>query len=169
LLALDRFAGTDLPSPPMSRFFAHVVGTFLGVGHIPVIPATWTSLAVALLFLVVPIDGVLAQLGFVALALVLGVPAAGALERQYGKDPKQATIDEVAGMAITLVGVPLTARNVLAAFVLFRIFDVLKPPPARRLESLPGGWGIMADDVAAGIYARIVMQGVLWLLVRIAA
>ena len=117
----------------------------------PVIPATWTSLVVALLFLVVPLEPLGFQLPFL-------------LEEEFGDDPKQATMDEAAGMAVSLLAVPLTPLNVLAAFVLFRVFDVIKPPPARAAESLPGGWGIMADDVLAGIYARLAMVVWLWLL-----
>lgn len=147
----------------MSRFLAHTVGTFFGVGHIPVIPATWTSLAVALVVYFTQLD-LVGQLVFLALSLVLGVPACTALEREYGKDPKQATVDEVAGQLITLLGVPLTPAVVGLAFFLFRIFDVLKPPPARRFESLPHGWGIMADDVMAGIYARLTLAVLLWLI-----
>ncbi len=158
-------AASGLPNlPAMPRLFAHAIGTFFGVGHIPVIPATWTSLAVAILFyLVSPLHELVPQLVFLAVFLVLGVPACGALEREYGEDPKQATADEVAGMVIGLLAIPMTALNVLVAFVLFRIFDVVKPPPARSFESFPGGWGIMADDVMAGIYTRLAMAVFLWL------
>ncbi len=147
----------------MRRRFGHVLGTFFGVGFIPVIPATWTSLVVALLFLLIPIAELRWQLAFLAFTLITGVPACAALEEEFGEDPKQATMDEAAGMALTLIAVPLTPVNVAIGFVLFRVFDVLKPPPARAAEGLHGGWGIMTDDVVAGIYARIVMAGWLWL------
>lgn len=150
----------------MSRLPAHLIGTFFGVGHIPVVPATWTSLVVALLFYALQFDSWIGQLIFVVLTFILGVPASTALEREYGEDPKQATIDEACGMAITLVAVPLTAVNVAAAFFLFRVFDIVKPPPARRFESLHGGFGIMLDDVMAGVYARICMVGVVWAAAR---
>ena len=71
-------------------------------------------------------------------------------------------VDEVAGQWITLVGMPFTAPVVLAGFVLFRIMDVVKPWPARALERLPGGWGIMADDVMAAVYANLVVQALVW-------
>jgi phosphatidylglycerophosphatase A len=147
----------------MQRLFAHTVGTFFGVGHIPIVPATWTSLAVALVVYFTQL-GLTGQLIFLTLALILGVPACTALEKQYGKDPKQATVDEVAGQIITLLGAPLTPLVVGLAFFLFRGFDVLKPPPARRFESLPRGWGVMADDVMAGIYARLTLAVLLWLI-----
>ena len=148
----------------MRRAFGHIFGTFFGVGFVPVVPATWTSLVVALLFLVVPLTELRFQLSFLAFTLILGVPACGFLEEEFGEDPKQATMDEAAGMAVSLLAVPLNPLNVLVAFVFFRVFDVVKPPPARAAESLPGGWGIMADDVLAGIYARLAMAVWLWLI-----
>ena len=147
----------------MRRRFGRIFGTFFGVGFIPIIPATWTSLVVALLFLLVPIDRLSWQLAFLAFTVLTGVPACGALEEEFGEDPKQATMDEAAGMAITLLAVPLTPLNVMIGFVLFRIFDVLKPPPARAAEALHGGWGIMTDDLIAGVYARLAMAAWLWL------
>jgi len=150
--------------PGMRRRFGHVLGTFFGVGFIPVIPATWTSLVVALLFLLVPIDDLSWQLGFLIFTVVTGVPACSALEEEFGEDPKQATMDEAAGMALSLLAVPLTPLNVGVAFILFRIFDVLKPWPGRAAEDLHGGWGIMTDDLVAGVYARIVMAVWLWVI-----
>jgi phosphatidylglycerophosphatase A len=147
----------------MRRRFGHILGTFFGVGFIPLIPATWTSLVVALIFLLAPIDELRWQFAFLAFTVITGVPACSALEEEFGEDPKQATMDEAAGMAITLIAVPLTPINVMMGFVLFRIFDVVKPPPARAAESLRGGWGIMTDDLIAGVYARLAMVAWLWL------
>ncbi len=143
------------------RFFHHLFGTFGGVGHIPVIPATWTSLVVAVIYGFFGPDSAFAtwpvQAGLLVGSVITGVIACGGLEREYGEDPKQATMDEAAGMVITLLAVPITWPVVLTGFVLFRIFDVIKLWPARRLEDLHGGWGIMADDLAAGIHARIIL------------
>ena len=75
-----------------------------------------------------------------------------------GKDPQFVVIDEVAGQLIALIAVPLAWKTFLAGFILFRVFDIIKPPPVRQLERLPEGTGIVLDDVAAGIYALIVMQ-----------
>ena len=142
----------------MRRIFDHVFGTVLGLGHIPVVPATWTSLAVAAAIWAVQLDTLWMQLVVLVVFVVTGIPACGGLERRYGEDPKQATADEAAGQTITLLGVPLDPLTVLVGFVLFRFFDVVKPPPARALESLHGGLGIMADDLMAGVYARIALQ-----------
>jgi len=154
-------------SPPhddtarMRRIFDHVFGTVLGIGHIPVVPATWTSLFVAALFWALQIDDLAIQIALLVLFTATGIPACGGLEREYGEDPKQATADEAAGQTLTLLAVPLDPITVGVGFVLFRIFDVLKPPPARQLEDLHGGLGIVADDLAAGVYARIALQ--LWI------
>ena len=145
----------------MRRIFDHVFGTVLGIGHIPVVPATWTSLAVALAIWLLQIDDLVTQLVLLAVFVATGIPACSGLERQYGEDPKQATADEAAGQTITLLAVPLDPMTVGVGFVLFRLFDVIKPWPARRLEDLHGGLGIMADDLAAGVYARAALQ--LWI------
>ena len=147
----------------MRRIFDELFGTVLGLGHIPIVPATWTSLAVALAIWGVQLDALGWQLALLALFVITGIPACTGLEKRYGEDPKQATADEAAGMTITLLGAPLDLLTVLVGFVLFRIFDVVKPPPARRFEDFPGGWGIMADDLMAGVYARLALQG--WILI----
>ena len=93
------------------------------------------------------------------LATLIGIPAATQVSRVYGKkDPQFVVIDEVAGQLIALIAVPLAWKTFLASFILFRVFDIVKPPPARQLEKLPAGTGIVLDDIAAGIYALIVMQ-----------
>jgi phosphatidylglycerophosphatase A len=149
----------------MRKIFDEVIGTVFGLGHIPVIPATWTSLVVALVLWALYHYagwGLEAQLVFLVVFTLAGVPACGGLERRYGEDPKQATADEAAGQTLALIGLPLDWVTVGLAFFFFRVFDVLKPWPARRLESLHGGLGIVADDLAAGLYARLVMQ--IWIL-----
>jgi phosphatidylglycerophosphatase A len=97
-----------------------------------------------------------------ALAVVVtlvGIPAATRVARASAiKDPGFVVIDEVAGQLISLIAVPLGWKTFLAGFILFRVFDILKPPPVRQLERLPEGTGIVLDDVAAGIYALVVIQ-----------
>jgi phosphatidylglycerophosphatase A len=85
---------------------------------------------------------------------LVGIPAATRVVRATGvKDPQFVVIDEVAGQLVTLIAVPLAWKTFLAGLILFRVFDILKPPPVRQLESLPEGTGIVADDLAAGLYA----------------
>jgi len=90
---------------------------------------------------------------------LIGIPAATAVARDAGsKDPQTVVIDEVAGQLVALIAVPLTWKTLLAGLILFRVFDILKPPPVRQLERLADGLGIVADDVAAGLYALVVMH-----------
>ena len=92
-----------------------------------------------------------------AFALAVGIPAATIVERESQReDPGYVVLDEVAGQWIALIACPVSLRYAIAALVLFRLFDIVKPPPARQLERLHGGAGIMLDDVAAGLYALLV-------------
>jgi phosphatidylglycerophosphatase A len=93
------------------------------------------------------------------LSVAIGIPAATLEARGCGKkDPSHVVIDEVAGQLLTFTAVPIGWKPLLAGFILFRVFDILKPPPIRRLERLPEGTGIVVDDLGAGVYALIVMQ-----------
>src|SRR6266496_2939404 len=101
--------------------------------------------------------GVLA--GMALLAVGIGIPAATRFARASGlKDPQSVVIDEVAGQWVTLLFAPVSWKTLSVAFILFRAFDILKPPPVRQLERLPEGTGIVIDDVAAGVYALLVTQ-----------
>lgn len=144
------------------------IATSGGVGYFPLAPGTAGSavglvLVVALAQLPLGQPWVSVSLAVVAGAVfALGVWAAGRAEKFFGRiDPGQVVIDEVVGQMITFLARPHASwRWLLAGFVLFRIFDVVKPFPARRLERAPGGWGIMLDDVVAGGYSLVA----LWLL-----
>jgi phosphatidylglycerophosphatase A len=130
------------------------------VGYFPIAPGTVGSLAALALYALVRWLGTPAAelLMIVAVALV-GVWAAHGTERALKlKDPGPVVIDEVLGMLITLAFMPLSWWGILAAFLLFRLFDVIKPFPAGRLEHLPGGFGIMADDAMAGVYGQLLMR-----------
>ena len=160
-------------SPVRARktLWAWTVATFFGAGLGKPGPGTWGSVAAVLLWaayawLLHPTStGLLvALLCGIALTIVLGVPAATIAARESGRhDPSFVVIDEVAGQWITLLGSPFGWPSALLALVLFRLFDITKPFPIRRLERLPEGWGIVFDDVAAGLYAL----GVTWLLQHI--
>ncbi len=91
--------------------------------------------------------------------LIVGIPASGVVARESDQeDPSHVVIDEVAGQMIALIGVPLRWQCLVASFILFRVFDIVKPPPLRRLEKIEGGAGIVLDDVGAGLYAVIIVQ-----------
>jgi phosphatidylglycerophosphatase A len=136
------------------------LATGLSVGNIPFAPGSFGSL------LGIPICFGLAELGLVGsiagvAALVLSaVRIAGRAERLIGeKDASAIVIDEVAGMLVTLAGLPLTPLNLAAGFALFRAMDVIKPFPARRIDrNMAGGWGVVLDDVVAGVYSNIFLR-----------
>jgi phosphatidylglycerophosphatase A len=92
----------------------------------------------------------------------LGVWSSTIVEKIWGKDPSRVVIDEVAGMCVGLLFLPVQLKYVLCALVVFRFFDIVKPLFIRKMEQLPGGWGIMLDDVLAGIYTNILVSAVVW-------
>jgi phosphatidylglycerophosphatase A len=158
-----------------------LIVTGLGTGYLPVAPGTWGSAAVCGVFLLVAwatggrqlcVTGTMALLAVAATAgcAALGRFAESAFDR---KDPSQCTLDEWAGQALALCLLPLGTGwgdwliAAGAAFVPFRALDILKPPPAYRSQRLPHGWGIVADDLIAGLYANIAAQLFLRLALRI--
>lgn len=155
---------------PSSRapLWATLIATFFGLGHLRPGPGTWASAAAALIWFGlskrIPAGSQWAVLaGLAAIAIVVGIPAATRVARAYGlKDPQFVVIDEVAGQWIALLFAPRTWKTLLAGFILFRVFDIVKPPPVRQLERLPEGTGIVVDDVAAGVYVLALMQLLLY-------
>ena len=144
--------------------WASLVATFFGTGHLKPGPGTWGSLATmltwaAMAYFLPPDWRVPVNVGLAGLVVVVGIPAATRVARASGlKDPQFVVIDETAGQLITLIGSPLGWKTFLAGFILFRAFDITKPPPVRQLERLPEGTGIVVDDVGAGVYGWIAMQ-----------
>ena len=151
------------PSGP-APVWASLVATFFGAGRLRPGPGTWGSLAAVLIWagashFIFPPHQSLVLVTLAAAAVAIGIPAATSFARATRqKDPQSVVIDEVAGQWITLLFAPVGWKTLLAGFILFRAFDILKPPPVRQLESLPEGTGIVIDDVAAGLYALLVMQ-----------
>ncbi len=156
----------------------------LGLGWLPIAPGTWGSLPSMIVF------GVLAQLAvspmaimFVMLtltalgSLVCVALAPGAIAATGKEDPGEVVADELAGQSVCYLVAPLVISGTpsfayawltaVAGFLLFRVFDIFKPWPARQLESLPAGWGILADDLMAGVYAAMALWGGVRLFVRI--
>jgi phosphatidylglycerophosphatase A len=146
------------------------VGVFIAtcayVGYVPVAPGTFGSaVGVAIYYLVRRRASAAIELGTIAVLLVVGLWAATEAEHHFGGiDPRPVVIDEVIGMLITLALVPVNAIGVVAGFLIFRVLDVVKPWPARRLEHLPGGFGVVLDDVMAGVYGNLIMMGLVRLL-----
>jgi phosphatidylglycerophosphatase A len=149
---------------PGGPLWATLIATFFGIGRLRPGPGTWGSAATMLLWAALarevnPGARTPLVIGLAILVTLIGIPAATQVSRASGsKDPQFVVIDEVAGQLIALIASPLAWKTFLAGFILFRIFDIVKPPPVRQLECLTEGVGIVLDDVAAGIYALIVMQ-----------
>lgn len=141
--------------------WAFLTATFFGAGNMKPGPGTWGSIAAVLLWAAAAWGLHLSQFGFnlllaggIVAAIALGVPAATITARESGRhDPGFVVIDEVIGQWIALLGCPRDWAHALIALILFRLLDITKPFPARQLEALPEGWGIVFDDVAAGLYA----------------
>jgi phosphatidylglycerophosphatase A len=144
------------PAVRVARLFA----TVLGAGYSPVAPGTAGSAVALVILWLVPFS----QIGLIVFLLAVtffGTWAANVVEAAIGdKDPGVIVIDEVAGMTMSVLVLPLTPPVLLAGFVLFRVFDVVKPFPANRLQALSGGVGVMIDDLIAGLYALLVLIAV---------
>jgi len=146
----------------LKQRLALVLATGFGSGYSPFAPGTAGS-AVGLLF--VWAMSYLDLTGQVVLTLgVTGVSmiAADLVAKSMGlKDPGLIVADEIAGMMVTMIAIPLSPKSLVLGFILFRVMDVVKPPPARQFERFKGGVGIVADDLMAGVYAQIALRGLL--------
>lgn len=139
--------------------FALFLATAGYAGFAPIAPGTAGSVVGLALFVLLRwIDSALVEASTITLVLVVGIWTAGIVEQQLGKDPAPVVIDEVLGMLVTLAFLDLTPIGAFVGFVLFRIYDVIKPYPAGRLEDLHGGPGIMLDDLMAGLYGQLTMR-----------
>ena len=154
-------AGASRPRAPL---WATLVATFFGTGRLKPGPGTWGSLGTVIVWGLVAsripeASRPWATLIAAAAVTIIGIPAATRVARSSGlKDPQFVVIDEVAGQLVALIAVPLAWKTFLAGLILFRIFDIWKPFPIRRLELLPDGTGIVVDDLGAGLYALAVMH-----------
>lgn len=152
-----------------------LLASCFGLGRLPVAPGTWGSLPVAIIFALMcqfHASGISISIVMAALILagsVICVKFAPAAIAATGKnDPGEVVADELAGQAVTFLAAPLLSPEILSirqiwiitagGFLLFRLFDIAKPWPIRKLEKLPEGWGVLADDLLAGVYAAIVLQ-----------
>jgi phosphatidylglycerophosphatase A len=143
---------------------AVILATFAYAGYFPVAPGTVGSAAGLLVYLLVRWSGSpVVEVALIVVLFAAGVWAGTTAEQYFGGiDPGPVVIDEVVGMLITLAFVPVGLAGALTGFVLFRVFDVIKPFPAGRLERLPGGLGVMADDAMAAVYANVCLRLVQW-------
>ncbi len=170
-----RHGRAELVAKGRRTIWAWWLATFFGAGYGKPGPGTYGSAAACALWLIAgwfvhhntQTLAIVTAAG-VVVATALGIPAATRVSRESGrKDPGFVVIDEVAGQWIALLLIPPVWPNALLAFILFRFFDILKPPPIRRLEALPEGTGIMVDDLGAGVFALVLGQLALHLLAKL--
>lgn len=142
-----------------------LISTALGVGYSPLAPGTAGSIFALLIYLIFPENIFVYSIGIIILFFI-GVWAATITEREYiekhgqekGHDPQIVVVDEVVGTLIALIAIPVTWYWILAGFFLFRFFDITKIYPINITQRIPRGWGIMMDDVLAGIFANLALQ-----------
>ncbi|MBP8849749.1 MAG: phosphatidylglycerophosphatase A [Breznakibacter sp.] len=143
------------------RLINRLIATAFGLGYSPIAPGTMGAIGGIAVYLLIinSLSQVNMILGLlIILFLCLGIIASNKLESEWGKDPSKIVIDEVVGVWIALLFIPSEWQYTLGAFLLFRFFDIVKPLYIKRAEKLKGGWGVMFDDVLAGVYANIVIQ-----------
>lgn len=152
----------DLQPSSVRTTWAWIIATFFGIGRLGPGPGTWASVATVLLWWLgareIPFYHAPVAIAAAVIVTAIGIPASTRVARESGvHDPGFVVIDEVAGQMLPLIIAPLVWRYLLLSLILFRCFDILKPPPLRALERLPEGVGIMVDDIGAGIYALAVL------------
>ena len=136
------------------------VATFFYLGKLPFAPGSWGSLGALLLWLLLPITFSV-HLSVIIILFVLGVYSSSKMAKYLDEhDPSEVVIDEVVGMGISLFMLPHNFLLYLLSFILFRVFDILKPSFIYRIQNLSGGWGIMLDDVLAGLLTFTIVKGI---------
>ncbi|MCX6178124.1 MAG: phosphatidylglycerophosphatase A [Chlorobiales bacterium] len=146
-------------------FVAKILSTCFGLGYFPVAPGTVTSIAAVVCYFFIPsLHYTPFLLSLVLLLTAVGIWGGMLMEEKYGSDPSIVTIDELAGQWLALAALPEGLLSVLLSFIFFRFFDIAKPGPVDAAQRFTGGWGIMADDVLAGLFANLCVRGVFALL-----
>ena len=137
-----------------------IVATFFYLGKLPIAPGTWGSMGALILWLFLPVTPSV-HLSVILLLFVLGVYSSHKIAKYMQvHDPSEVVIDEAVGMGISLFMLPHSYGLYLLAFIVFRIFDILKPSFIYKVQNLPGGWGIMLDDVLAGLFTLAIVSGI---------
>ena len=144
------------------NFVEKLLGSGFYTGYSRFASGTMGSLAGLIIYLIPGFENPSLMIFMISLFILIGVPIADKFEARYGKDPKECTIDEVVGMWITLLFLPKKIWWIVLAFLIWRAMDIIKPFPARKLEDVKGGWGVMLDDIMAGIYSFISIQLIIY-------
>src|ERR1700743_530499 len=144
--------------------FHKLISTSLGIGYIGKGAGTVAAVACCICWYLAWASGFnpVTTIVITVLITLIGVWSSTVVEKIWGKDPSRVVIDEVAGMCVGLLFIPVELKYVITGLVLFRFFDIVKPLYIRKMESLPSGWGIMIDDILSGIYTNILLYTVVW-------
>ena len=142
------------------RFIAKAISTCLGIGYIQKGAGTVAALAGCVAWYFIGVRGMNAWLNALGIFILLlaGIWSAGRVEKEWDHDSNRIVVDELLGMCISLFLIPVAWKYIAVSFILFRFFDIAKPLYIRKAEAWPGGWGVMADDLLAGIYSNILLQ-----------
>ncbi len=155
----DACARRPARDDPWMDSLVRVLATFFGTGHFPFAPATFASLVFGVVAFALPTPSDGAWIAATLLVTLVGIQLSSRAERFYGHDGSPIVIDEVAGMMVTLAMIPKDPLWLWpVGFLAFRAFDIVKPFPAGRAQELPRGFGVMLDDVVAGVYAHLVVR-----------
>jgi len=153
-----------------NHFLINTLSSFFYVGYIPGAPGTWASLVAVVIWVLLPVQSIVAQILIVSFAFLIGIYVAGLSEINSGVvDPSFVVIDEVAGMWLALLLMPRVPYPhyltlALLSFIIFRFFDITKLYPINKLEQMSGGFGIMMDDIAAGLLTAISINLIIWVI-----
>ena len=148
------------------NFIEKLFGSGFYTGYIPFASGTFGSLVALIIYFIPGFEKIYILIPIILITFVLGIPVGNKFEKAYGKDPAQCTIDEFMGMWISLIFIPKTILNALACFFIWRFFDIIKPYPARDLEKLNGGLGVMIDDFVAALYSLVSAHLILFIIYR---
>ncbi len=151
----------------MNQRVEKLCATVLGIGYLPIAPGTWASLAAVLTWYLLHLQIEFSpeiQFAAIASGIFVGLWSSIRLEKLWGKDPSQIVIDEWAGMWITCFLVAPGWKELALALIVFRILDIWKPFFIRRAEKLKGGWGVMMDDIIAGVMGNLIVRIIIWML-----
>ena len=135
-----------------------LIGSGLFTGFIPIASGTFASFVALLIFLIPGFENPTILMLVISVLIVIGVRIADKFESIYGKDPKQFTLDEFIGMWITLLFIPKKIWFLIPAFLIWRLMDIIKLYPAKKIETIKGGWGVILDDVLLGLYSFMIIQ-----------
>jgi phosphatidylglycerophosphatase A len=145
------------------NWFEKLVGSGFYTGYIPIASGTFGSLAAIVLYFIPGFEKLEIIIPAIVLLFVYGLFVSSKFEKVYGKDPAQCTVDEIVGTWIALLALPKTLLIILTSFLIWRSLDIIKPFPARTSEKLPGGLGIMIDDVISGLYSLIIVHLIVYI------